>query len=624
MRKYLLISISAALIIAATTTQKMSAEPKAAFSSTQCKTAVFHSGFDSDEEFSRWTQEGRYGGWRLNSNPYGNGAPAFSSINPESVSSLYFPRVTSQRDEAVVSPEISVEQGDKLSFWSVTNPVWLFAARTQLIICTGEKETVLWDNFMWNQYNPTDDTFWADFEYSLDNFAGENIKLKFLYTGEDGEPVMIDDVTISRTDHSDNAKVITSPGSQVEFVNLTQGEVASYEWSFPGAVPESSVEASPVVAYPAAGIYDVTLKVTTADGKTSSATREGFVVVREKPLEASIGLPEGVYYSPEAGIVVPLLHELTFTDLTKGNVESRSWLFPGTATPNSAETAPTVYYTEPGMYDVDLNVSNSTGNSNAYIYGVKAGQPSLVWNIPARENTDLAPVNLGWYGYYGGTNWLDMPAFAEHFTAPLEPADISEVNVYFAAATISATSADTPLTVSICNSENGLPGKVLASASLPCSDLVDASVTFNDPTTFTFDTPITVSDDFFVTIGEFPNNDGDDIAMYCSPRREDLTNSTVYHLLLDLDENYQPTGTSTWVKNADEALSFAIAPRLEFHLGTAFVALPTDDMIDDGTIDLTQPAEYFTISGQLLPSRPSTPGLYLVRQGSRAAKIIIR
>lgn len=618
-----------ALLLTALQPTAAASDIKAVFSASQCELSVYYNGFDSDTEFSEWTHEGEFGGWKLSSQPYGNGAPAFSAINPDSKSSLYFPRIQAQRDEAVISPGISIRKGDKLSFWSATNPIWLVYARTKLIILDGENETTLWDNFLWNQFNPTDDTKWVKFDYPLDDFAGKDIRLKYLYTGADGEPVMIDDVRISRTDHSEDAKVSIAPGETIDFLDLSEGDIATYHWSFPGGVPETSSSSNPTVSYPSPGVYDVTLEVTAKDGSTSISTRKGFVTVTAKALEAAIGIPAGVYHSPEANIVVPLFHELTFTDATDGEADSREWLFPGTATPTSEDVSPTVYYTSAGLYDIDLSVTNSAGTSATYLHGVLAGTQALAWNIPAKENTALAPVNLGWYGYYGGTNWLDMPAFAEYFSAPLEPVEITEINVYFAAATISDTSKDLPLTVSVCRSENGLPGSALASASMPCSDLVDASQTVNDPTTFYFDDPVTVTDDFFITIGEFPNNEGDDIAMYCSPRREDLSNSTVYHLLLDLDEQYRPTGTSTWVKNSDEALSFAIAPKIEFHKGSAAIGIieesPSEATDGNGfIINPDEPAEYYSMSGLTLPGRPSMPGIYLVRQGTHTGKIIIR
>lgn len=597
------------------------ADLQASFSAAQCEIDVLYNGFDSEEDLATWTQEGTYKGWTLSSDPYGFNAPAFSEINPSSKSSLIFRRTQSSRNEAIVSPKIRIQQGDRLSFWSVSYPIWLYNARTVLYVVDESGEHKLWDNFMWNQTHPTDDTLWLNFSYDLSDYDGKDVQLKFLYTGADGDDVMIDDVKVSRLDPSASA-VTVSEGEQIDFIDSSEGNPSAWEWSFPGGTPSSSVLQNPTVTYAASGQYDVTLKVKDASGKTSEVTRKQFVIVQAQPLEAAIGLPEGVYFSPEAFMTVPLRHELTFTDLSKGNVQERTWLFPGTATPTASEASPTVYYTEPGTYDVDLKVRNGAGESTTYLYQVRAGLPTLAWNIPVEENTALAPVSLSWYGYYGGSNWLDMPAFAEHFTAPLEPAEISEVNVYFAAAKPDPASSSLPITVSICKSENGLPGEVLASASLLCSELIDASQTVNDPTTFTFGTPVTVTEDFFVTIGDFPNNETDNIAMYCSPRREDLSKSTVYHKLADLDADYQPTGTFSWVKNTDESLSFAIAPRVTFKEGTAAVDSPAEDAAS--LIDPSLPVEYYDLSGRRYSGRPSAPGVYILRQGAVSVKQIIR
>lgn len=622
MAKTLTSSLGIALAALTLNAAAAQAQPKAAFSAAQCETAVLYNGFDSEKDLAAWTQEGTYKSWTISSDPYGHGAPAFSAINPGSKSSLTFRRSSDSRKEAIVSPLFKVREGDKLSFWSVSYPIFLFDARTQLYVTDDNGDHLLWDNFMWNQNHPTDDTLWLRFEYDLSDYDGKDVSLKFLYNGTNGDDVMIDDVKVSRIDHSPEASVVVSQGSTVDFIDLSEGSPVKWEWSFPGGSPTGSLVSNPSVTYNRPGQYDVILKITDAAGNSSEITRNGFITVQAQALEAKIGLPDGVYFSPEAYMAVPLRHELTFKDLSKGNVESRTWLFPGTATPTSTEANPTVYYTEPGTYDVDLKVRNGAGEATTYVYQLRAGLPTLVWNIPVEENVDLAPISLGWYGCYGGTNWLDMPSFAEHFTAPLEPAEISEVNVYFAAASVDPASKDLPITVSLCKSENGLPGKALASATLKCSELVDASVTFNDPTTFTFDTPVTVSEEFFITIGEFPANESDNIAMYCSPRREDLSKSTVYHLLADYDDNYRPTGTFTWVKNVDESLSFAIAPRLSFKEGTASVEAPATDSAT--FIDPNLPVEYYDLSGRRLQGRPSVPGIYILRQGAVTAKHLIR
>lgn len=594
---------------------------QASFTASQCAADVLYNGFDSEKELGRWTQEGTYQSWTISGQPYGFGAPAFSEINPESKASLLFKRTQANRDESIISPEITIQGGDRLSFWSVSYPIWLYQARTVLYIVDETGEHELWDNFKWNQTHPTDDTLWLNFSYDLSEYSGKTVQLKFRYKGADGDDVMIDDVRVSRIDPSATS-VNISEGATVDFLDNSDGEPTAWEWTFPGGNPSSSLEKNPSVTYANPGQYDVTLKITDASGETSTVTRQQFIKVQALPLEAVIGLPVGVYFSPEAYMAVPLRHELTFTDMSKGNVGSRSWLFPGTDTPTTDEVNPTVYYTEAGTYDVDLKVRNGAGEATTYLYQIRAGLPSLVWNIPVEESSQLAPIDLSWYGYYGGSNWLDMPSFAEHFTAPLEPAEISEVNVYFAAAKPDPASANHEITVSICKNENGLPGRALASASLRCSELVDASVTMNDPTIFTFDTPVSVAEDFFVTIGPFPNNETDNIAMYCSPRRDDLSKSTVYHQLADLDDHYQPTGTFTWVKNSDESLSFAIAPRVIFSEGTASLSTPGENT--EALIDPTRPIEYYDLSGRHLPALPSAPGVYILRQGSVTAKQLIR
>lgn len=598
------------------------------FTSDRSETSVFYTGFDTQAEFNQWTQEGVNGGWKISSEPYKTyyrEAPTFDAINPASTASLCFPRVTEQRNEAIISPQITVQKGDKLSFWSVTDPIWLVYARTQLIVMDGDEETVLWDNFLWNQFHPTDDAPWLKFDYALDDYAGKTINLKFLYTGADGEPVLIDDLKVSRADSSDDAKVFLTPGESVTFQNLTTGDAKSYAWSFPGGTPATSNVINPTVTYNTPGTYDVTLTVTDKDGIRASRTRKGYVTVSAKAPEAKIGSPKGHYYSPEANFVVPLNYELTFTDETEEDVDSRLWQFPGTDTPTSTEKSPKVKYIKAGQYDVDLSVTNSAGTSATYVHGINAGLKSLIWNIPASENESLAIVNLANFGYYGGSNWLDIPAFAEHFDAPVAPITIEEVNVYFGAATISKKSEDTQITVSICLPDaNGLPGEVVASGSLPCNELIDASQTVNDPTTFYLETDAEIDSEFFVVIGDFPHNTGDEIAMFCSPRRKDVSQSTVYHQLIDYDENYKPLDTRTWVKSTDEFLSFAIAPLISFKKENSGIITPSEDTgLDSGAVSSNAPASYYTISGQLLPARPSLPGLYILRQGNRAAKIRI-
>jgi len=72
------------------------------------------------------------------------------------------------------------------------------------------------------------------------------------------------------------------PSSEVQFTDLSIGDVTTWEWSFPGGYPESSVEQNPIVFYGDPGNYDVNLEVSNGD-LNSSVLRTGYIVVNETP-----------------------------------------------------------------------------------------------------------------------------------------------------------------------------------------------------------------------------------------------------------------------------------------------------------------------------------------------------
>ncbi len=66
-------------------------------------------------------------------------------------------------------------------------------------------------------------------------------------------------------------------GTSVQFHNLSIGG-ETFEWSFEGGDPASSMDESPVVFYPQAGTYDVTLKIAQGDDE-DTFTREDYLFV---------------------------------------------------------------------------------------------------------------------------------------------------------------------------------------------------------------------------------------------------------------------------------------------------------------------------------------------------------
>ncbi|TVQ10585.1 MAG: T9SS C-terminal target domain-containing protein [Bacteroidetes bacterium] len=70
------------------------------------------------------------------------------------------------------------------------------------------------------------------------------------------------------------------PGENVQFFDLSQGEITMWEWQFPGGEPASSAEQNPLIAYHEPGLYDVTLKVSNVWGDDELYQQE-YILVEE-------------------------------------------------------------------------------------------------------------------------------------------------------------------------------------------------------------------------------------------------------------------------------------------------------------------------------------------------------
>ena len=93
-------------------------------------------------------------------------------------------------------------------------------------------------------------------------------------TGTDGNPPVI--CTPIADFQADNIAVCT--GTAINFKDLSwKAPITSWNWSFPGGVPATSTDSTPVVTYPAAGTYDASLIVT-------SSTGSGFVAGEPIPI----------------------------------------------------------------------------------------------------------------------------------------------------------------------------------------------------------------------------------------------------------------------------------------------------------------------------------------------------
>lgn len=141
-------------------------------------------------------------------------------------------------------------------------------------------------------------------------------------------------------------------GDSAIFTDLSLGDPQSWEWTFEGGDPAVSTQQDPPpVFYDAQGLYDVTLKVTNANGD-STMVRQDYISVDFPPLadfEASVNtIFEG--------------EMVEFTDLSTGMVNTWEWMFEGGDPASSMLQDPgSILYSTAGLYDVALTVSNDYG-----------------------------------------------------------------------------------------------------------------------------------------------------------------------------------------------------------------------------------------------------------------------
>ena len=544
-------------------------------------TPYYSMGWDSMEEANQWKyfSLNNSATWQLYEEPSWKGLKPFSYFNPNSKFSLGIGYSKKKQKETAQSPQITIKPNSTCSFYACFSPGLLVFARWKLLITDVDtKETAeLLDAFKWSQENAFDGPNWNKFNVNLSAYAQKNVQFSFVYEGSDGEDVFIDGFEVSQND-ANATSINVVEGEEVAFYSSSVGKVTSYNWKFEGGTPNVSTDESPKVVYAKAGTYPVTLTVSNGT-EEHSFTREAYINVTKKAPQALIGVESGGYLSPFVGRFIALGSSLTFKDLSKNNPTQWQWSFKGADVEQSNEQNPTITYNKQGVFSVGLRATNDAGTSkDALLNYVQVGGQQHIWNITPEESPNLNVIALGYYGFYAGSNWLGMTKFAERFDAPQAKAEVKSVDVYFGSTATISPNADISVALTLAD-DKGMPGEVLATSTLKASELVYDNNTIK-PTTFTFDTPIAVDKEFFVVIGEFPNNenatrDVDKIAILCL-RRQPKEKTTVFHLLADEDANNKPTGTYTWYRNDEEPLSMAVCPLLSYSPSTT--ALPRNEV----------------------------------------------
>ncbi|QSZ68036.1 PKD domain-containing protein [Methanofollis aquaemaris] len=136
----------------------------------------------------------------------------------------------------------------------------------------------------------------------------------------------------------------------VTFTDLSTGNVTAWEWDFGDGT--NSTEQDPVHTYEEGGIYTVSLTVSDEMNETDTLVKEDYIMVSGGPAPGPAAEFEADMTEGEA----PL--DVTFTDLSTGNVTAWEWDF-GDGT-NSTEQDPAHTFEEAGLYTVSLTVTDET------------------------------------------------------------------------------------------------------------------------------------------------------------------------------------------------------------------------------------------------------------------------
>ncbi len=168
--------------------------------------------------------------------------------------------------------------------------------------------------------------------------------------------------------------------ANVKFTNTTSNNTVSYKWSFPGGSPATSTELNPSVLYTTAGIYDVVLIATNANGR-DTITKTGYIRVNTAPTASFRKIQNG--NNPT----------VNFDNLTIG-ATTFLWNFGDGTT--SIEASPQHTYATGGTFIVKLTASNNCGTTSSQDTIILLNRPSAT--ISANQVQGCTPFVIQFTG----------------------------------------------------------------------------------------------------------------------------------------------------------------------------------------------------------------------------------
>lgn len=585
---------------------------------SEANNTIWNENFDAGKPADWNFADGKNTRWEFKKT---SGDKAFSNIDPDDAGSLYIEgdyRIFNRETVHAFTPALTVGQNASLAGYIGFSQNYDNYCRLYIAASTDNFETDVTELYNTGQETGERTWRWHPINIDLSALSGKTVTFRFTYGyGSDDEnfksggyfgDFTIDGLELRSASAVNHVDVMT--GEHITFVDLTpEGEAASWQWSFPGATPESSTEQSPTVYYTDDGTYDVSLTVTNAEGESSSVTKTAFVNVTGDTPVAKIGLPASFReYNSRRPLIAPL-GEVTYTDASSNFPTEHEWLFSGICEDKYASTSlsgdsVTVQYHFMGNHAVTLESGNRHGNTvdNA---DINVAYDGLITNLMPGDYVSV--FDLDGRGEFPGTNSMKITAYAEKFSKPSRPIMIESVYVYFNAAEAEEiVDQISSVGVHLCASENGLPGKKLDSFWWTVTD-INSDVSNGALTAFPFTYHPIVDDEFFIVVDGIPaKSDGTTVSFYMADFRGE--GNSAYML-----KDGQWQDVSTYFPAGRNHTSFAVFPSV-YHSVMANLPIGANKAVKFDRNGGTKDYEFFSYMGYKTPVKASDDWLRIVNE----------
>ncbi|WP_157493802.1 PKD domain-containing protein [Draconibacterium sediminis] len=163
-------------------------------------------------------------------------------------------------------------------------------------------------------------------------------------------------------------KTIINTGESVNFSDLSS-DATSWSWTFEGADNTSSTLQNPSITYSTAGIFNVSLTATNADGSDTK------IIVDYIQVNEPVILPVADFAANKT--IITKGESINFSDLSS-DANSWSWTFEGADQTSSTLQNPSIKYSTVGLFNVTLTAINADGSDTKTIVDyIEVRQPVI-------------------------------------------------------------------------------------------------------------------------------------------------------------------------------------------------------------------------------------------------------